>query len=151
MNRLCERILVDCPVADTESRIESYFTTLRGANGVARLRLRVPVVLDGLALSIDREVCIEAKRMRDDENLNDIIRVLWKPEGSVVFPVFEGRLVIWGEDDPARSFVELNGGYTAPFGTTGKAFDAVIGHKIARRTALQFLSDIKMTVEKPDR
>jgi len=148
MNRLRDHIAVDCSVQDAQSRIDAYLASLRGKDGVAHLRLRVPVVADGFALSLDREVRVEARRTRDEENLNDLIRISWQPEGKAVFPAFEGTLVVWGEDNPEQSFIELDGGYAPPFGTTGQAFDSVIGQRIAHQTARQFLSDLKAALER---
>jgi len=151
MTRLRETIPVQCSTDVTQARIESYFTSLRGANGVAHLRLRVPVDFDDrkLGLSVDREVRVEVKRTRDDDNLNDVLRIGWNPEGRTILPVFQGTLVVWGEDDPRQSYIELNGTYTPPLGETGKAFDAVIGHRIASSTARELLRDLKRAVESP--
>ena len=149
MNHLRDQVAVARSVDDAQSRLESYFASLRGRDGVARMRLRVPLIADGVALSLDRDVYVEAKRARDDDNLNDLIRISWKPEGSVVFPAFEGTLVVWSENDPRTSFIELDGGYKAPFGASGQAFDAVIGHRMAQQTARQLLNDLKMALERP--
>jgi hypothetical protein len=131
------------------ARIKAYFLTLQGADGVAHFRLRVPVkgVSGELGLYIDREVRVDAHRGRDDDNLNDLIRITWNSEGSVIFPVFTGVLIVWGETDPLRSFVELDGEYEPPLGPAGEAFDEVIGHQIAVSTAQAFLADLKSAVE----
>ncbi len=149
MNHLRDHISVARSVDEAKTRLEAYLASLRGKDGVARMRLRVPIIADGYQLSVDREVCVEAARARDDANLNDLIRISWQPEGSVVFPIFEGTLVVWGEDDPKTSFIELDGGYKPPLGTAGQAFDAVIGHRIAEKTARQLLDDLKAAVERP--
>jgi len=148
MNRLREKIVVGCSVQQTEARLASYFARLRGNNGIARLRLRVPVVADGFALSIDREVIVEAHQARDDDNLNVITHLSWTPEGSVVFPLFEGTLTVFGESELSTSFIELAGHYKPPFGSAGEAFDAVIGHRIAETTARELLGDLKQAVER---
>jgi hypothetical protein len=149
MVRLRDTISIHSSVAEAESRIESYLSSLRDGNGVARIRLRVPVDLSSrsLGLNIDREVRIEARRTKDDQNLNDIIRITWNPEGRTVFPVFSGSLVVWGEEDPRKSYVELDGTYEPPFDGAGLALDAMIGHRIALSTAHEFLKDIKRAIE----
>jgi hypothetical protein len=148
MTRLREHVPIARSAGDTRSRLEAYLSALRGKDGVARMRLRVPLVTDGMQLSLDREVCVEAERTRDD-NRNDLLRISWKPEGTVVFPVFAGRLVVWSEDDPKIAFIELDGSYEPPFGAAGQAFDAVIGHRIAQQTARQLLNDLKTALEQP--
>lgn len=134
-------------VPETQSRLESYFAGQRGRDGVARLRLRVPLDGPTRGLSLDREVRIEAWRDRDDANLNELIRIRWTPEGTVVFPRFSGTLVVWGEENPALSYIELDGEYNPPLGATGQLFDEVIGHRLAEATAREFLRDVKRGVE----
>ena len=149
MRRLRDHISVERSADDTQHRVASYLASLQGKDGIARMRLRVPVVADGVQLSLDREVCVEAYSARDDDNLNEVIRISWRPQGSTVFPVFEGTLAVWSENDPKISYIELDGGYNPPFGAAGQTFDTAIGHCIAQRTARQFLSDLKAAVERP--
>ena len=144
MKELRERIAVGCPVEVVEAGLIGFFEARQDANGITRMRLRVP--MDDM-VALEREVRIEAREARDDQNLNNLIQIAWQPEGSVMFPRFEGTLVVWGEDDPGQSFVELAGHYTPPLGAAGQAFDEVIGYKIAQTTAQQFLGDIKREIE----
>jgi hypothetical protein len=134
-------------VAQTEARIESYFASRRGLDGIARMRVSVPVNGTSQRLFLDREVRIEAWRDRDDQNLNDLIRIRWTPEGSVVFPQFKGTLVVRGEEDPELSFIELDGDYEPPLGAAGELFDETIGHHIAQSTAREFFKDLKRGME----
>ena len=147
MTHLRDQTPVRGTVTQTETRLESYFASRRGLDGVARLRLRVPVSGMSQGLFIDREVRIEAWRDRDDQNLNDLIRIRWTPEGSVVFPKFAGTLVVLGEGDPALSFIELDGDYKPPLGAAGELFDETIGHRIAQSTARELLKDLKLGIE----
>jgi len=102
---------------------------------------------NSFGLAIDREVRVEAWRARDDQNLNDIIRINWAPEGSVALPKFQGTLVAWGDGAPRSSYIELDGLYDPPLGVAGQVFDAAIGHKIAESTAREFLEDLKRAIE----
>jgi hypothetical protein len=150
MTPLRENISVRCSAGEAESRIESYFTSLKSGNGVAHIRLRVPVDFadSTLGLSVDRELRIDALRTHDDDR-NDVIRVTWASEGRTAFPRFEGALVVWGEDDPGQSYIELDGSYEAPIDGTGKALDAIIGDRLARSAARQFLGELKRAIEAP--
>ncbi|MGC1379439.1 MAG: hypothetical protein WA814_00290 [Candidatus Baltobacteraceae bacterium] len=149
MSRLRDQTSVACPFPEAQSRLEAFFASLRAKDGVARLRLRVPIKgpADAYDLSIDRAVRVEAQRARDEENLNDLIRIAWQPEGTTVFPCFEGTLVVWGGDDPNRSSIELDGSYSPPFGAAGQLFDASIGRQIANATARALLRDLKDAIE----
>ncbi|MGB6985964.1 MAG: hypothetical protein WBD74_08355 [Candidatus Aquilonibacter sp.] len=144
MKELRERAAVECPAEEAETGLTAFFAVREDAGGVARMRLHVP--MDGV-VSLDREVRIQARETRDDQNLNNVVRVAWQPEGTVIFPAFEGTLVVWGEDNPNISFIELRGEYTPPLGAAGQAFDELIGFRIARATAQQFLGDIRREIE----
>jgi hypothetical protein len=149
MTHLRDRTSVECPAAETQSRLEVYFASLRAADGVARLRLRVPMISSAnvLGVSLVRDVRVEAQRARDELNLNDLIRIRWGPEGRAVVPCFDGTLVVWAEDDADRSYIELDGTYEPPLGTAGAIFDEMIGHRIAQSTAREFLKDLKCAIE----
>ncbi len=144
-----EQISVERSAGLTERRLERYLASLRGTDGIARLRLRVPIdtIAAPLGLSIGREVRVEARRARDDDNLNDLIRVAWGPEGKAPFPTFDGTLVVWGEPQKELSYIELDGNYTPPLGAAGQVFDEIIGRSIAESTMREFLKDLKRAIE----
>jgi len=144
MKELREQTAVACPAEDAEAGLLAFFAARQDADGVTRMRLRVP--MDG-TVALEREVRIEARETRDDENLNELVRIAWEPQGSVMFPRFEGTLTVWGDDDPNKSFVELRGHYTPPLGAAGQVFDDAIGFKIAQSTASEFLRDVKRDIE----
>jgi hypothetical protein len=149
MTHLREHISLASSASEAEARLENYFASLRSSNGMAVLRLRVPI--EGLAgplgISIEREVRVEARLTRDDENLNDLIRIWWGPEGRTILPTFNGTLIVWGETGKELSYIELDGAYTPPLGAAGQAFDEIIGHRIAASTAREFLKDLKRAIE----
>jgi hypothetical protein len=145
MTELRERIAVQCPAVDADAGVAAFFSAREDADGTTRMRLRVPV--PGAALALDREVRVEARKARDEENLNDLMRVSWRAESTVIFPSFEGTLVTYGADDGKGSYVELRGNYEAPLGAAGQIFDEAIGFQIAQRTAREFLRDIKRDME----
>ena len=145
MKELREEIGVDCSVEWAESGLRAFFEARQEADGATRMRLRV--MLDGSSLALEREVRVTARSDRDDDNLNDLLRVSWQPEGPAVFPKFEGTLIAWGDEDPARSSIELRGHYTPPLGAAGQVFDEAIGYRIAQATAHELLRDIKREIE----
>jgi hypothetical protein len=145
MRRLRDTIAVKCPIGEAQSRIERFFAGRRDADGKIRLPLRVPLGrTNGFAL--DHEVCVDAHVARDDQNLNDLIRVSWKADGDVPLPPFAGTLVTWAEGNPKLTFIELDGTYVAPLDGVGTLFDETLGRTIAQRTAKDLLAQIASAI-----
>lgn len=145
MAELRERVMALCTPASAEAGVAAFFAARADASGTTRMRLRVPMV--GTSLALDREVRVEARKGRDEQNLNDLINISWRAEGTVVFPSFEGTLVTYGTDDGSASYVELRGTYQPPLGAAGQIFDEAIGYQIAQSTAREFLRDVKRDIE----
>lgn len=98
-------------------------------------------------ISLDRPVNIEATPIVGGESHDGVIRIAWIP-GSVVFPCFEGTLLIRGDGADSRLIhIELDGSYVQPFGAAGRIFDAAIGRRLAHATAREFLKDVKAAIE----
>jgi hypothetical protein len=148
MTRLKESTLLNCTADQTQQGLEDFFNSLRKRDGVARLRLRVPVRgATEYGLSLDREVVIEARRALHGGEVPERFEIAWMSEGSVAFPRFEGTLGIGGKSASGHCCIELDGSYTPPFDGAGKIFDADIGHQIAQATAREFLKDLKSAIE----
>lgn len=149
MSRVSEQLLVPCPAAEADARLARYFSRLRRADGTVRLRLQVS--LGGARrlpdVALERNVIATISRGRDIENINDVTRISWAPEGGGPFPRFDGTLLTWGEDDPRfESFVGIEGEYTPPLGAAGKLFDGIAGKRIAHRTCLALLQQIAVAI-----
>jgi hypothetical protein len=147
MPRLRDTVSIDRSAAHTDEALGRFLAELRDKDGTSRMRLRVPMQVNGQAgagLCVDREVRIEAKKS-DASKLAGAIAISWAPEGPLVFPTFDGTLTFWGDDD--KSCVELDGCYTPPFGNAGQIFDATVGYELARATAREFLTDVKQAIE----
>ena len=69
----------------------------------------------------------------------------WDPEDQTV-PRFNGTLSS-SAGEPGKTILTLDGTYTPPLGVAGKAFDLIVGRKIATATARALLEDIKKFVE----
>jgi hypothetical protein len=147
MTRLRESTLVETPARQCIARLEHFFASLKGKDGVARIRLRVPTDGPARQLSIDREVRVEARRASGEARLDDLMLIRWMPEGTGVFPTFEGILLVRDGGEGDASSIELDGNYTPPFGAAGQVFDAAIGHRIAHATARELLKDLKRAIE----
>ncbi|MGB8908445.1 MAG: hypothetical protein WCC84_06820 [Candidatus Cybelea sp.] len=140
---------VERSVKQAHAALEQFFHSLEASDGVARLRLRVPMraPTKQFGLSIDREVRIEARPVRNPGYDAEVMEISWVPEGNAIFPRFDGKLFLTGFGNAATSYVELDGYYTPPFGAAGQIFDATIGQRIAQATAREFLADLKAAIE----
>ena len=140
---------VERSAKQAHAALERFFRSLKTSDGVARLRLRVPMRLPAkqYGLSIDREVRIEARPVRHPGRDAEVMEISWVPEGTAIFPRFDGSLFVTGFGNAALSYVELDGYYTPPFGAAGQIFDGAIGQRIAQATAREFLADLKTTIE----
>jgi hypothetical protein len=70
MRRLRDKTSIERPVDQTQHGLERFLASLRGRDGICRLRLRVPMDASPYGLSLDREVHIEATRARDEQTLD---------------------------------------------------------------------------------
>lgn len=147
MRRLRDTVAVKCPIDQAQARIEGFFDGRRGLDGKVRFPLRVAFgvgTANGFAL--DHEVCVDARVGRDDQNLNDLIRLSWTADDDFPLPRFAGTLVAWAEGNPKLTFIELDGTYSAPLHGVGEVFDEAIGRKIAQRTAKDLLAQIAAAI-----
>lgn len=147
MTRLRESTFVETAAQQSLARLDQFFASLRGKDGVARIRLRVPTHGPTRQVSIDREVRVEARRTRGEASLADLMLITWMPEGTAVFPSFEGTLIVRASREGDACSIELDGSYSPPFGAAGQVFDAAIGHRIAQATARELLKDLKRAIE----
>ena len=148
VTRLRETIPVGRPAEEAQEALERFFAPLNGKAGPLRLRVPFNGATANYGVYFDRDVLVEAHRARDAGNLNDVVSIKWTPEGTRAFPCFSGTLMVCGDDDPSRSYIELDGFYAPPLGAAGQAFDATIGHHIAQATARELLADIKTAIER---
>ncbi|MFY9778999.1 MAG: hypothetical protein WAJ85_00640 [Candidatus Baltobacteraceae bacterium] len=150
MSTLSERTRVEVPAAQSQARLAEYFHTLAGRrNGTVRLSLSLPVTFPGLVipLSLQRTVVATLTPFRLPGDVAPRREVHWAPLRPGPFPSFRGELTVEAAEDGRAFWLELEGTYEPPIGLIGEAFDAVVGHNIARVTALNLLGRIKASLE----
>lgn len=99
------------------------------------LTARVPAT----HIELSKDVIVQCER---DPTHDMSWSIRWIPEGSNVYPTFEGTLHAYPRKDSDLTILELAGQYAPPFGIAGEVFDHVLGHKIALNTAYDFLLNI---------
>ncbi|MBV8490657.1 MAG: hypothetical protein JO199_09020 [Candidatus Eremiobacteraeota bacterium] len=148
MTKLRELISIRCPIAEAQARMIAFFERRRDSDGTTRLPLRIRIDDKGplAGLALEHDVNVNAAIGKDDQHLNDVVRIRWAPSGGGAFPEFEGTIVAWAEQDPNVTLLELQGTYQPPGGTGGEIFDETLGRTIAQRTARALLDDVARSI-----
>lgn len=81
--------------------------------------------------------------LRFDERL----RVEWTPKEGAPYPHFTGEVVLRADPDMSTTVLEISGDYVPPFGAPGRAFDLLVGQKIASATAKSVLHHMAEDIE----
>jgi hypothetical protein len=149
MTRLHETIAIEGCAEHAREALDRFFLSLRGKDGISWMRLRVPTdgSRNGYGISLDREVRVEVRPPPVSEQAR-AIGIIWRPEGTLAFPTFEGTVTLCTNPHPRHAYIALDGSYTPPLGPAGQVFDAIIGRQIAKATAREFLKDLKDAVER---
>jgi hypothetical protein len=74
-----------------------------------------------------------------------MMNLSWTPKGGGPYPTFAGTLTF--EPAGAQTNLALDGDYEPPGGIVGKAFDAVVGRRIAAAGVRALLEAMKLDVE----
>jgi hypothetical protein len=143
MTHVFERTFLTCPYA----RARDY---LRGAlEPAAQDRLTHVFPLSGPlpGATIGKNVLVRYERGRDPMHFDEPWRVLWTPEESGPYPDFAGELIVRADEAHPGAVLELHGDYAPPLGAVGRAFDMVLGAKIASATARALLAQIRAQLD----
>jgi hypothetical protein len=145
MSDLKEAIDVACPTFYALHHAERFFTVHRRDRTPGVLTLRVDLSSLGLPGSSQALHEVSVTVEPTEEQGQKRLAITWDPKDKSV-PRFSGALKS-GEQAPGTTRLTLEGTYTPPLGVAGKAFDLVVGRKIAAATARALLEDIKQFVE----
>jgi len=112
--------------------------------GRAILKLRAGTMPGGVHL--ERNVDAELTAAAPDP-LEYSVNISWEPKGTALLPRFNGILRFQWDEDYGNTWLIIEGDYEPPLGDAGKAFDAVIGQRIARGTLRALLDDFRSVIE----
>jgi CheY-like chemotaxis protein len=107
--------------------------------------MRAPLDAGGLRISLRKPVDLRTEDQGDWANGDLSIRLRWEPDGGP-FPSFDGVLRMESSEGGGVDFV-LDGSYEPPGGIPGKAFDVLLGRRIAATTARDFLERLRRYIE----
>lgn len=145
MSDLKETIDVECPTFYAMHHAERFFTVHRRNHIPGVLTLRVD--LSSLKLPGSSQVRHDVRVTHEliGEQGKKKLALSWDPEDQTV-PRFTGTLTSSGEE-PGKTTLTLAGSYKPPLGVAGRAFDLVVGRKIASATIRSLLEDIKQFID----
>jgi hypothetical protein len=141
MRSIVERIEVSTPPSLALAGIERYLESKK-----ARLEFVVPLKELGLPveLGVERNIIATFAPKRRNKLMlgrkHEHVDLDWRPEGGGPYPTFKGRLTI--RPSSGKTELELKGQYEPPFGALGAAFDAVVGWRLAEKTAKAVLAEL---------
>ncbi len=109
------------------------------------MRLTAGLTPGGLQLEHDVEVQLNSAR--DVAGLEYRVGVSWQPTGTRLLPSFTGLLRFQWDENYGNTWLVIEGNYEPPLGAVGRAFDAVVGEKIARNTLRALLDELRVALE----
>jgi hypothetical protein len=132
MRQLCVRAIVDRPVAAARKALREYVQRHCRPDGSVALSLRVPLFPSFTTrLALIHDVPVSFWQGREEDNLDDVLLIEWTPKGWSPYPAFSGTVHVYPEADPQSARLEIDGAYEPPGGLAGRAFDALIGARMA--------------------
>lgn len=138
MAHLFERRFLECPYVGAQSYLSEALREAAGSGEQQTLRLHVA----STDFHLEKDVLVRYGRGSDPMHFDEPWTIAWTPAGGGPYPDFDGTLTVRAGEDYPTSSLELEGEYRPPFGGAGRAFDAVVGHRIATNTAQTLLKTI---------
>ena len=142
MTTIEQRQLVRAPLGSAKRFLEAYFAAHHDAkDDVAHITLHA----GDLAA---REAVVTLKPEHLPGDMTPHFLVDWKDAQAGPYPHFHGKLNVAGDEDYNAFWLVLTGEYAPPGGIGGQVFDAVIGKRIAEKTAHGLLEEIATQTER---
>jgi hypothetical protein len=143
MSLVKERLFVKAPYAQARGAFERRLgLSPEGNRGSCVLTLPFPVAEDR---EIVRVVTATTERIPGTANYTSHYRLVWEAGQTargIPTPGFAGTLTLSSGEDYDETELKLDGGYDAPGGVAGRAFDELLGRRIAHATLSALLSGV---------
>jgi len=139
MTRISERHFVPCPygLAKQFLAAELFPTDSGQLEWILHIAPTAPKGMD-----VSKDVDVSVSRAIDPMHFDEPWNVRWTPHGGGPYPTFAGMLTVRADEDWNVSALELSGSYEPPLGAAGKAFDMLLGARLAALTAKALLAQI---------
>lgn len=141
MRAVAEKVRVLAPFDSAGRYLDSFFANHRiERKGPARVTLAVGGITRAVEVTTE-PLCRPGVRVPG-------LRIHWKSMHAGAYPIFDGDLVAFSDDDGRAFWLVLSGGYEPPGGVSGKLFDEIVGQKIADASVQAFLNNVRLAVER---
>lgn len=142
MTNIAERELVHAPLAAASDLI-GVFLTENAAPGGSGAR----VLLEAGNFNQPATVTVNLNHQPGDMTPRYAVHWEAQGDGSDMFPLFDGVLLVESDEDYNSFRLAIHGTYEPPGGIPGKMFDAVLGHRIAAETTRNLLRRVRESIE----
>jgi hypothetical protein len=153
MRTIHGEIEVDCPFSATIEYAEKYVSRLAWSNQGRLLTLWAQVVPSpGGRFALGWTVFARAtvgRDQTDDARRHEAMWIRLRPARGLPFPHVAALLT--ARPLHRRTVLSLSAEYLPPFGALGRAFDAVVGRRLAEGALLGFLREMKGSIEAESR
>jgi hypothetical protein len=143
MSVVKERLYVEAPYTQACGAFERRLGIPPGSNrGTCVLTLPFPV---GENHEIARVVTATSERLPNAANYTSHYRIAWeagRTARGLPTPGFTGTLTLSSGEDYGETELKLDGAYDPPAGVVGRAFDELLGRRIAHATLSALLSGV---------
>jgi hypothetical protein len=143
MSVVKERLFVKAPYTQACGAFERRLgLSPAGGRGTCVLTLPFPIGEDH---EIARVVTATTERLPGAANYTSHYGIAWdagRTAGGIPTPGFAGTLTLSSGEDYDETALKLDGGYDAPGGVAGRAFDELLGRRIAHATLSALLDGV---------
>jgi hypothetical protein len=143
MTAVRERLFVDAPYTQTVVAVERRLGLAPGKDhGTWVLTLTLPI---GEDRELARVVSATSERTSKDANYASRYGLRWdagRTGNGIPTPGFAGTLSVGAGEDYNETRLELEGSYEPPGGVVGRAFDDLVGRRLAHATLTGLLSGV---------
>lgn len=135
-----EHLRVECPYVRARQYLHEMLDAV--CNGDLPHEIVLTANVPPSHVELAKHVLVRYARGTDPMHFDEPWKISWVAEPGGIYPSFDGQLAVRADEGYRTSLLELQGTYTPPLGAAGRAFDAVIGRRIAGGTAQNLLSEI---------
>jgi hypothetical protein len=141
MSTVQERLYIEAPYTQAAGALERRLGFARGGDqGRCVLTLAFPT---GEGREIARVVTATTERLPNAANYSSAYRIAWDAgltARGIPTPAFVGTLTLGAGEDYGETELRLDGRYDPPGGAVDRAFDELVGRRIAHATMSALLS-----------